>query len=114
MNEARIGVQQAAADIVSQRNAVAEHEVKRRAILDACSCAERGAALWRLALHRHDAGKSALVSALAVACRAEENAQKRVVSALRDLQREMRGLDYAREQVRGLVAAQQEDSDPDD
>ncbi|RQH09101.1 hypothetical protein [Paraburkholderia dinghuensis] len=67
-----------------------------------------------MALHRHDAGKYALESALAVACHAGERAQERVVSALHVLQKEMRGLDYAREQVRRLVAAQQDDSDPDD
>lgn len=114
LNEARLGVQRAAADTAWQRNAIAEHEARRCEILAACSCGERGASLWRMALHRHDSGKFALESALAVAYHAKEKAQERVMSALHVLQKEMRGLDYARERVRRLAAARQDDSDPDD
>ncbi|MFL9961115.1 hypothetical protein PQR02_08325 [Paraburkholderia sediminicola] len=113
LNEARLGVQRAAADTAWQRNVIAEHEARRCEILAACSSGERGASLWRMALHRHDSGKFALQSALAIACHAAEKAQQRVVTALHVLQKEMRGLDYARDRYR-LIAAQQDDSDPDD
>ena len=114
LDEARLGVQRAAADTAWQRNAIAGHEARRYEILAACSCGERGASLWRMALHRHDSSRFALESALAVACRAREKAEERVMSALHVLQKEMRGLDYARERVRCHVAALQDDSDPDD
>ncbi|NKJ45243.1 hypothetical protein CIC12_00460 [Burkholderia sp. SG-MS1] len=113
LREAHLGVQRAEADTVSRENAIAEHETRRRKILAACFCGE-SASLWRMALQRHDAGKFALESALAVVCDAREKAQERVMSALYVLQKEMRGLDDARKRVRRLVVAQQEDSDPDD
>lgn len=114
LKAARLAVERAAADTGRQRDAIALHEARRREILAACSCGERGASLWRMALHRHDSDKSALESALAFACRAEERAQAQVVSALRVLQREMRGQDYARERVNRLVSAKHDDSDSDD
>lgn len=113
VSDARAGVQQAAAQVARQREAVAAHEAARVAILAACSSGNPGAPLWRMALHRHDAGKSALEQAFAAARHASENAQGEVASALHELQREMRGLDDARERTRGL-AAEQDDSDPDD
>jgi hypothetical protein len=114
LNEARLRVQRAQEETAQQRNAIAEHAVRRREILSACASGDRSASLWRMALHRHDADKSGLVSALAVAQRDEEAAQAKVMSAFHVLQRETVGRDDAKSRLRRLVAAQQDDSDPDD
>jgi hypothetical protein len=113
-NEARLRVERAAADTVSRRNAITEHEARRWEILAACSSGDSGGSLWRMALQRHDSGKFVLESALAVACHANETAQQRVTTALHVLQKEMRGLDYAQERVRRLLTAQQDEADPDE
>jgi len=114
LNEARLRVRRAQEETASQRNAIAEHDARRHGILSACSSGERDAALWRVALQRHDAGRSGLVSALAVAHRNEETARAQVMSALQALQRETLGRDDATSRLRRLVAAHQDDSDPDD
>jgi hypothetical protein len=113
-NEAHLRLQRSAADTASQRNAIAEHEARRWEILAACSSGDSGASLWRMALHRHDSGKFVRESALAVACHANEKAQQQAITALHVLQKEMLGLDDARERVHRLLAAQHHDSDPDD
>lgn len=114
VSDARAGARQAASRTARQRQAIAEHEAARVAILAACAGGHSSAPLWRMALKRHDGGKSGLEQALAVARDAGENAEEQVVSALHVLQREMRGLDDARERTRGLTAAQQDDGDSDD
>jgi hypothetical protein len=114
MNEARIHAQRAAAETARQRNAIGQHEARRCEILAACAYGDRGATLWRMALHRHDSGRFALEEALAVALQAERLAEAQVVSASRALQREMAGADDARERGRRLKTAQQEGCDPED
>jgi hypothetical protein len=113
LNESRDALQRAAADTASRTQAIADHGARRRDILAACSFGERRASLWRVALQRHDAGKPALESALALASDVEQRARERVRSTLHVLQKEMRGLDYARDRRRSLIAAR-DDGDPED
>ncbi|HEY1609067.1 MAG TPA: hypothetical protein VGG24_07355 [Paraburkholderia sp.] len=114
LNDARASAGRAASDVASQRTALAEHDAMRRSILASCSWGGSGAALWRMTLRRHDAGKFALESALFVACDVKQKADGRVVAALHALQKEMRGLDDARERLRRLMVSLQDVGDPDD
>lgn len=114
LRDARSAVAQAADNVASGRQAIAEHDLRRRTILAACACGDARASLWRMALARHDAQKFALESALIAASDAHARAQKHVVAVLHALQREMRGLDYARERLRRLIAAHEDDSGADD
>lgn len=114
LSEARAGAERAASEVASKSAAIAEHDATRRSILASCTCGGSGAALWRMTLRRHDAGKFALESAFFGACDAKKKADEQVVAALHALQKEMRGLDDARERLRRLMASLQDAGDPDD
>ena len=114
LREARSAAEHAGANTAARKQAITEHDLRRRTILAACACGDARASLWRMALVRHDSEKFALETALVAARDAETRAQKHVVSVLHALQREMRGLDFARERVRRLLAAQDDDSGIDD
>ncbi|HTH60911.1 MAG TPA: hypothetical protein VL689_12245 [Paraburkholderia sp.] len=113
LSDAHAGVERAIAETARQQSAIAEHAARRRQILAECSLGKVGASLWRGALHRHDAGRAALDLSLALARETEGDARALVHEALHRLQKETRGLDDARDEVRRLIAARA-DRDPDD
>jgi hypothetical protein len=114
LSEANESVRRAADETARQGDALAAHQTRRREIVAACTYGERSASLWRVALRRHDACAFALEAALAAAHSAQASMAERLHAAQRVLQREMRALDHARQQVRELVVAQEERRDADD
>ena len=114
LSEAREQVRRAAAETAQREAALAAHAARRGEIVAACARGNVAAALWRLALRRHDGEKPALEAELAGARGAQQAAQDRVRPAVHALQKGTMARDEAREQVRQLRSAVLDQGEADD